>query len=1429
MPPKRSRKNKNNNKNTGENSRLSPVSEGSGSNSSAGISPELIAARRAANLARSREVLESAVVRSVKILDVRLSGELGDTKKGKKTVFGNQSESLRAAAAASSMATNQENATASELDLPSSSSASALLSRGMRESAVRQFILDQNGFLVSPAANTLSRKNWACHGIYPPRLVTTPMIYAIMKEITKREGTYVVNALNSLLGRASDPNPTYTTRIQSYVANYLSIRMGMTSAQEALGPIMAQYRLREAARQPITITFKYGKQSPSQVQLTAEALSKDTRAIQENGLSAEGQLFLTPKYLARFSAAYAPNLTPHTEEVVRYFGQHKRFVETREQWCCWVAAPLIRPPDTDVVSHTLEDEHLWEFGNGQGRGCYGLLSRPLGEIKNPAIDLYTAGGCLAPSARMANQLHGSTDLGAGGAYVSFDRRIHPNFGTFIQCPQESKLAVFLLCCFTNWSFDRDPTDPVYSLTLAQKQEMYRGKTFAVRLTLPKRDVGFEKGAATSAYVQSLFMGNGSYAPIAPMFSMYFQENQPVYSEVLKHLANELMMYFELEENDAFNNAVERFVHTRTQDALRRYYGRLLMSNFLYANDPDKLTEAIKRAFKTRPKYNRDPLSNTLSDELASPEEAYTYLMFMRKLPRSDVEPPPATVNTRGSLVDVCSFLQSSVREITAYMGETNYKGAQQVKFTTIQTPIMIQFVTTCSNIAQNMTPANIEAQIRAFYAFIENLLHEEEALELLQVLFTAVVIPESKKFASADDAGANNNGNAGRAKSTVSKRVKINAASRLLDIISLVQRQWVDRARIHTPGEGEPEPLGHEITAAELAEAQGLIASGDINIGHPVVPSILVVPRGSRDLSTAVIQSGPAFPDRKMLWKSVLAFLNTLPGMSPITGSRQLQDAIKSFVGRNSKTLPSALVRTISLGTILDIRLNASKWDIYNTLSGAVIATYDTEAEAEMHVSTGQIPHKFATSSDSSSPSSSSASGAAAASSSSSLSSPAFSRPVLPPGAAIIPVPGDGHCVIHSLRFQLPLQLSAAQVARGAPQGNGWAYLHPPGSAAEMDARGMAFRVALYTRFIANLDEGPAIGGWNTFKSRLRVEDFPNKASLTKAAYRAIFETNNYYLTDAELWAIAQWLQITIVAFNNGVTQIYPPDGNVNLGPAQIPPQSSTVLYVTISGNHAQGVRSAGYRFPGEPAGAAAAASPFGAFSPGSGSAASAFGPPPPGSGSAALSRASKQAPFAAPGATTAWGPSASSSTPASGSPSSFSGFPSARSSSPINWGKQKSSSSVFNVPTTTRPFGSTVTPFTSQFTSFQQAAAAAAPRVISYTKKPSGGGGGGNNWEVTLSNGTKVTVSMKEDDDDDGYTKDDLDKMIQNNTPFIYKGGRSKTSKCSKRNGTRHTKQSKRMGRLLSRKLKRGHLHRSHRRPRPASKAAQRSTQRRR
>jgi len=55
--------------------------------------------------------------------------------------------------------------------------------------------------------------------------------------------------------------------------------------------------------------------------------------------------------------------------------------------------------------------------------------------------------------------------------------------------------------------------------------------------------------------------------------------------------------------------------------------------------------------------------------------------------------------------------------------------------------------------------------------------------------------------------------------------------------------------------------------------------------------------------------------------------------------------------------------------------------------------------------------------------------------------------------------------------------------------------------------------------------------------------------------------------------------------------------------------------------------------------------------------------------------------------------------------------------------------------------------------------------------------------------------------------------------------GNRSKTSRYSKRNGT---KQSKRMGRILSRKLTRLHLHRSHRKPRPSSTTAQRYTQRR-
>jgi hypothetical protein len=60
--------------------------------------------------------------------------------------------------------------------------------------------------------------------------------------------------------------------------------------------------------------------------------------------------------------------------------------------------------------------------------------------------------------------------------------------------------------------------------------------------------------------------------------------------------------------------------------------------------------------------------------------------------------------------------------------------------------------------------------------------------------------------------------------------------------------------------------------------------------------------------------------------------------------------------------------------------------------------------------------------------------------------------------------------------------------------------------------------------------------------------------------------------------------------------------------------------------------------------------------------------------------------------------------------------------------------------------------------------------------------------------------------------------------------GSRSKKSQRSKRNGTRHTKHTKRntVGRLLSHKFTRCNLHRSYRRPRSSSKAAQRHTQRR-
>ena len=57
-----------------------------------------------------------------------------------------------------------------------------------------------------------------------------------------------------------------------------------------------------------------------------------------------------------------------------------------------------------------------------------------------------------------------------------------------------------------------------------------------------------------------------------------------------------------------------------------------------------------------------------------------------------------------------------------------------------------------------------------------------------------------------------------------------------------------------------------------------------------------------------------------------------------------------------------------------------------------------------------------------------------------------------------------------------------------------------------------------------------------------------------------------------------------------------------------------------------------------------------------------------------------------------------------------------------------------------------------------------------------------------------------------------------------------SKKSKRSKKNGTRHTKYKlKSLARLLSRKLKRSHLHRSHRRQRSPTQTTQRTTKRRR
>jgi len=133
--------------------------------------------------------------------------------------------------------------------------------------------------------------------------------------------------------------------------------------------------------------------------------------------------------------------------------------------------------------------------------------------------------------------------------------------------------------------------------------------------------------------------------------------------------------------------------------------------------------------------------------------------------------------------------------------------------------------------------------------------------------------------------------------------------------------------------------------------------------------------------------------------------------------------------------------------------------------------------------------------------------------------------------------------------------------------------------------------------------------------------------------------------------------------------------------------------------------------------------------------------------------------------------------------------------------------------------------------------------------------GGGGNRfiWQITVFDTAEVYELNHKDDAEEGagYTKAKINSLIETDTKLEFNrmfgdmikkklgGGQSKKSRRSKRNGTRQSKQSKQsrqskhtkrntVGRLLSRKLKRSDLHRSHRRPRPSSKTAQRHTQRR-
>jgi hypothetical protein len=120
------------------------------------------------------------------------------------------------------------------------------------------------------------------------------------------------------------------------------------------------------------------------------------------------------------------------------------------------------------------------------------------------------------------------------------------------------------------------------------------------------------------------------------------------------------------------------------------------------------------------------------------------------------------------------------------------------------------------------------------------------------------------------------------------------------------------------------------------------------------------------------------------------------------------------------------------------------------------------------------------------------------------------------------------------------------------------------------------------------------------------------------------------------------------------------------------------------------------------------------------------------------------------------------------------------------------------------------------------------------------------NNYVLRTEQYSSSSISSSDKMKQQPFNKGDTITIDQNSIANIslsypeFGGGRLKTkSRSTKRNGTRYHKPTKqnnpnkstrtKVARLLSRKLKRSHLHRSHRGQRPKTQAAQRTTQRRR